>query len=136
MDILHNLFNYFISYEFILTYGVMIGSVYNIIHNYKDCESIPYGIILLCSYLVLSSHSIEFKKLFIVIYIFFSVSTYFGEEMIIKKTNQQAIQYKNCPKNRTAPPWLFTAYLTMLLNILVIFEIYWSVILRKELPFY
>ena len=135
MTIIERCIQYFTSYEFILTYIIISTSVFNIIHNYKQCKSIPLNIVLLVAYLLFSSKSTEFKKLFLVVYVFFSVSTYFGEEMVIEKTNKQAIQYLNCPKKRKAAPWLFTAYLTMLLNILVIIEIYWNIVLKRNLPF-
>ena len=136
MSILKRLIHYCISYEFLLSYVIMLASVYNIIRNYKKCKSVPYGLLLVLLFLWLSPYSVEFKKLFLVIYVFFSISTYFGEEMIIQKTDDQAIQYFNCPKNRKAAPWLFTAYLTMLINILIIVQIYYKVILNKGLPFY
>lgn len=133
---MNNVITYFTRYEFILSYSIILGSIYNIIHNYKKQESLPLLGILLLVYGLGSSHSLEFKMMFAFVYILFSVSTYFGEEMIIDKTNKEAIQYFNCPEKRTAATWLFTAYLTMLINILLTVEFYWMVILNRPLPFY
>ena len=83
---------------------------------------LPITIILVLIYLGLSNEVIKEKKKIIGVWLIFSLLTLIGESIVISlNSNNPVLNYKN-PDIINVPSWLISAYLNMVVLILVLYK--------------
>jgi len=83
---------------------------------------LPITIILVLIYLNISNESVKEKKKIIGVWIVFSLLTLIGESIVISLDSKNPVlNYKN-PDIINVPLWLISAYLNMVILILVLYK--------------
>lgn len=100
--------------NFLILVFLLLNSL-NLFFNINSLYVLPITIILIVEYLHLSKIEYNKKKKFILIWLTFSILTFFGESIIIK-FNKSLKYNKNDIIN--VPLWLFSAYANMVYSIL------------------
>ena len=118
-----NTLSYLSTSNSILVIILVILNTLNIFYNYKNNWVLFISIILLVIYLLLLQASFQEKMVFIFIYLVFSITTLFGESIVISTTGGKALRYGVTSFNTNVPIWLFSAYLNMVLVILFLEKI-------------
>ena len=112
--------------DIILIFVILIINNFNLIlllHT-KYCLIITVLLILIILY---SKLNYKIKKIFLLTWFIFSSLCFFGESIIIK-FNKKSLKYIDTNNYFKTPLWLFSAYFSMSLYILVSFYILWKII--------
>jgi hypothetical protein len=94
----------------------------NLFYCIETTYCLPITIILVLIYLNISNESVKEKKKIIGVWLVFSLLTLIGESIVISLNSKSPVlNYKN-PDIINVPSWLISAYLNMVILVLVLYK--------------